>query len=222
MPRAGLVTFGSCRARALGLILRDEQNQLRRLRFPSEIIQQAIWRYFGFTPSFRDVEDLLAKRGIFVSYETVRRWLNHFGRRPTGRDGPKRNVIFVTWTKQGCRSHASLHQPMEVSTSRNARTFELDRRREFCSAQISTLGPSSVPHETSRPEASFVTEAPCANAARQKSSIWSSIGLGASGPSIIRRGCQKRTQADTSVMDEDRRELAIVDREFPVAHAFEK
>src|SRR5471032_3207856 len=48
-------------------------------RFPLEIIQQAIWLYLRFTPSFRDVEDLLAERGITVSYETVRRWVNHFG-----------------------------------------------------------------------------------------------------------------------------------------------
>jgi transposase-like protein len=48
-------------------------------RFPPEIIQQSIWLYFRFTLSFRDVEDLLAERGITVSYETVRRWVNHFG-----------------------------------------------------------------------------------------------------------------------------------------------
>jgi hypothetical protein len=41
-------------------------------RFPSVIIQQAIWLYARFTLSFRDVEDLLAERGITVSYETVR------------------------------------------------------------------------------------------------------------------------------------------------------
>src|ERR1700724_178728 len=48
-------------------------------RFPPEIIQHAIWLYVRFTLSFRDVEDLLAERGIMVSYETVRRWVNHFG-----------------------------------------------------------------------------------------------------------------------------------------------
>src|SRR5208282_5242273 len=48
-------------------------------RFPPEIIQQAIWLYLRFTLSFRDVEDLLAERGIAISYETVRRWVNHFG-----------------------------------------------------------------------------------------------------------------------------------------------
>jgi transposase-like protein len=48
-------------------------------RFPPEIIQQAIWLYLRFTLSFRDVEDLLAERGVMVSYESVRRWVNHFG-----------------------------------------------------------------------------------------------------------------------------------------------
>jgi hypothetical protein len=50
-------------------------------RFPSEIIQHAIWLYLRFTLSFRDVEDLLAEREIMVSYETVRRWVNYFGPR---------------------------------------------------------------------------------------------------------------------------------------------
>jgi putative transposase len=48
-------------------------------RFPPEIIHQAIWLYLRFTLSFRDVEDLLAERGVTVSYDTVRRWVNHFG-----------------------------------------------------------------------------------------------------------------------------------------------
>jgi transposase-like protein len=54
-------------------------------RFPPEIIQQAIWLYVRFTLSFRDVEDLLAERAILVSYETVRRWVNHFGPHDRGR-----------------------------------------------------------------------------------------------------------------------------------------
>jgi putative transposase len=55
-------------------------------RFPPEIIHRAIWLYLRFTLSFRDVEDLLAERGIAVSYETVRRWVNHFGRHCHGTD----------------------------------------------------------------------------------------------------------------------------------------
>ncbi len=42
-------------------------------RFPPEIIQQAIWLYLRFTLSLRDVEDLLAERGLAVSYETAHR-----------------------------------------------------------------------------------------------------------------------------------------------------
>jgi putative transposase len=47
-------------------------------RFAPEVIDQAIWLYLRFTLSFRDVEDLLAGRGIAVPYETVRPWVNHF------------------------------------------------------------------------------------------------------------------------------------------------
>jgi transposase-like protein len=51
----------------------------RRHRFPAEIIQHAIWLYLRFTLSYRDVEELLAERGLDISYETVRRWVLKFG-----------------------------------------------------------------------------------------------------------------------------------------------
>jgi len=51
-----------------------------RHRFPPEIIQHAVWLYFRFALSYRDVEDLLAERGVDVSYESVRRWALKFGR----------------------------------------------------------------------------------------------------------------------------------------------
>src|ERR1700726_1130043 len=51
----------------------------RRHRFPPEIIQHAIWLYLRFTLSYRDVEELLAERGLDISYETVRRWVLKFG-----------------------------------------------------------------------------------------------------------------------------------------------
>src|SRR5438034_4171480 len=51
----------------------------RGYRFPPEIIQRAVWLYFRFTLSFWDVEDLLAERGIEVSYETIRQWVMRFG-----------------------------------------------------------------------------------------------------------------------------------------------
>ncbi len=48
-------------------------------RFPPEIIQLTVWMYARCTLSLRDVEELLAERGLDVSYETVRRWFLHFG-----------------------------------------------------------------------------------------------------------------------------------------------
>ena len=66
-------------------------------RFPPEIIQQAIWLYVRFTLSFRDVEDLLAERGIFVSYETVRRWVNHFGPMIAADLRGRRSKPHTTW-----------------------------------------------------------------------------------------------------------------------------
>ena len=50
-----------------------------RHQFPPAIIQHAVWLYVRFTLSYRDVEDLLAERGLDVSYETVRRWVLKFG-----------------------------------------------------------------------------------------------------------------------------------------------
>ncbi len=51
----------------------------RRHRFPPEIISHAVWLYHRFCLSLRDVEDLLAERGITVSYETIRHWCRKFG-----------------------------------------------------------------------------------------------------------------------------------------------
>lgn len=48
-------------------------------RFTADVIRQAVWLYFRFTLSLRDVEELLAQRGVEVSYETVRCWIVKFG-----------------------------------------------------------------------------------------------------------------------------------------------
>ena len=76
-----------------------------RHRFPPQIISHAVWPYHRFTLSFRDVEDLLAERGILVSYESIRRWCHKFGpdyartlRRKRGRLGDIWHVdeLFIT------------------------------------------------------------------------------------------------------------------------------
>jgi len=66
-------------------------------RFPPTIIQQAIWLYLRFTLSLRDVEDLLAERGITVSYESIRRWISHFGPAIAADLGGRRPKPHTTW-----------------------------------------------------------------------------------------------------------------------------
>lgn len=68
--------------------------RLKGFRFPKSIISCAVWVYYRFALSAADLEDLLAERGIAVSRETVRKWVNRFGRhfaRCIRRDRPKPN-----------------------------------------------------------------------------------------------------------------------------------
>jgi putative transposase len=74
-------------------------------RFPPEIISHCVWLYFRFSLSFRDVEELLAQRGIVVSHETVRQWCLKFGqtyanelrrRRPRCGDTWHLDEVFLT------------------------------------------------------------------------------------------------------------------------------
>ena len=86
-------------------------------RFPPEIIDQAIWLYLRFTLSLRDVEDLLAERGVALSYETVRRWVNHFG-----------PMIAADLRKRRLKPHGTWHLD-EVYLKIDGRMVYLSRRR---------------------------------------------------------------------------------------------
>ena len=59
--------------------MKTPRSRYLRHRFPPEIISHAVWLYHRYCMSFRDVEDLLAERGIIVSYKTVRQWCGKFG-----------------------------------------------------------------------------------------------------------------------------------------------
>ncbi len=61
------------------MINQISQPRLKGYRFPRSIISYAVWAYHRFALSLRDVEDLLAERGIMVSYETIRAWIGKFG-----------------------------------------------------------------------------------------------------------------------------------------------
>ena len=55
--------------------MNNQTPSYRGYRFPSAIISHAVWLYHRFCLSFREVEELLAERGISVTYETIRQWL---------------------------------------------------------------------------------------------------------------------------------------------------
>ena len=81
-------------------------------RFPPEIISHAVWLYYRFCLSFRDVEDLLAKRGVIVSHETIRQWSRKFGseyarrlKRREGRLGDRWHLDELFVTMQGERQY---------------------------------------------------------------------------------------------------------------------
>ncbi len=59
--------------------MKTNGSRYRGYRFPPEIISHSVWLYHRFSLSFRDVEELLAKRGILVTYETIRQWCRKFG-----------------------------------------------------------------------------------------------------------------------------------------------
>jgi putative transposase len=54
-------------------------NPYKRHRFPVEIISHCVWLYFRFCLSYRDVEELMAERGVLLTYEAVRYWCRKFG-----------------------------------------------------------------------------------------------------------------------------------------------
>jgi len=78
----------------------------RRHRVPAAVIQQAVWLYFRFPLSLRDVEDMLSQRGIDASYETVRRWSFKFGvayARKLGRSHPRAGGTILSRPLSGRR-----------------------------------------------------------------------------------------------------------------------
>jgi putative transposase len=75
----GIVTEAGSEPAAYRIGCRHAPLCYRCHRSPPEIIQHAIWLYLRFTMSYRDVEELLAERGLDISYETVRRWVLKFG-----------------------------------------------------------------------------------------------------------------------------------------------
>ena len=68
-----------------------------RHRFPAAVIQHAVWLYFRFTLSLRDVEEMMAQRGVDVSYETVRAWTAKFGPKIAANLGRRKQPPSPRW-----------------------------------------------------------------------------------------------------------------------------
>jgi putative transposase len=75
----------------------SDRSPYRGYRFPPEIIAHAVWLYFRFHLSFRDVQDLLAERGVIVSHESLRQWCNKFGAAFAGRLCRRRARVGDKW-----------------------------------------------------------------------------------------------------------------------------
>ena len=77
--------------------MKDADQLYHGYRFPPEIISHAVWLYYRFCLSLRDVEDLLAERGIAVSYESIQQWCNRFGPEYARRLKKRQGRLGETW-----------------------------------------------------------------------------------------------------------------------------
>jgi transposase-like protein len=77
-------------------------NRYKYHRFPAEIISHAVWLYFRFCLSYRDVEELLFARGVTVTYEAIRKWCRKFGQAYANQLGSDVHVMLAL--------HRSFHQ----------------------------------------------------------------------------------------------------------------
>src|SRR5215468_6721991 len=107
--------------------------QYKNHRFPAEIISHAVWLYFRFCLSFRDVEELLLERGVTVTYEAIRKWCHKFGqqyanqlRRRRPRPGDKWHLDEMVLTIKGARHYLG----RAVDQEGNVLDILVQRRRD--------------------------------------------------------------------------------------------
>ena len=75
----------------------EDLSRIKGFRFPRSVICYAVWAYHRFALSLRGVEDLLAERGVEVSYGTIRDWVNRFGHQFAGKIRRDRSVPTDKW-----------------------------------------------------------------------------------------------------------------------------
>ena len=77
--------------------MNSPRSPYRGYRFPPEIISYCVWLYFRFSVSYRDIEELMAERGVTVTYETIRAWCYKFGQDYAKRFRARRGQLGDTW-----------------------------------------------------------------------------------------------------------------------------
>ena len=98
-------------------------NLYKHHRFPGEIISHAVWLYFRFCLSYRDVAELLFVRGIIVSYEAIRKWCRKFGQQYANQLRRRRPRPGDKWCTAPRESSGHERRTVEVE----AVSFELSR-----------------------------------------------------------------------------------------------
>jgi len=78
-------------------VVSTRESRYRRHRFPIEVVEQCVWLYFRFALSYRNIEKMMAKRGVLVTYETVREWCHKFGSAYAARLKKKRARFGAKW-----------------------------------------------------------------------------------------------------------------------------
>src|SRR5436189_16720 len=107
-------------------------------RFPPIVIQHAVWLYLRFTLSYRDVEELLAERGLDVSYETVRSWVLKFAPKTVTTDKPRSYGAAFRHLGLSCQHEQGLRQNNRAENSHQAvrrRERKMQRFKSAGSAQ---------------------------------------------------------------------------------------
>jgi putative transposase len=78
-------------------VVSTRESRYRRHRFPIEVVEQCVWLHFRFALSYRNIEEMMAKRGVPVTYETVREWCHKFGSPYAARLKKKRTRFGAKW-----------------------------------------------------------------------------------------------------------------------------
>jgi putative transposase len=120
----------------------------KRHRFLAEIISHCVWLYFRFCLSYRDVEELMAARGVILTYEAVRSWCRKFGqvyanqlRRRRPRPGDKWHLDEVFLTIEGKRHYLW----RAVDQDWNILDILVQRRRDKTAARAPKLTAGTSP-----------------------------------------------------------------------------